>query len=1011
MAEVTGVSATPPRGDVPAAVGALVERARTAQCAYERYTQDQVDEVVAAVGWALVDPVNNRALAEMAVRETGLGNVADKITKNRRKTMGLLRDLKRARTVGVIAEYPDRGIVEIARPAGVVGAIVPSTNPVATPFNKVLNALKGRNAIILAPSPKGERVCARLVELIHDALRRVGAPADLVQQLPPPVNKELTQELMRQVDLIVATGSQSNVRAAYRSGTPAIGVGAGNVPVIVDESAEPDAAARLIAASKTFDNATSCSSENALIILDKCYAPVIRALKAQGGALLSAQEKQRLERVMWTDRRLNRDIVAKSAEAICAIAGLAPTDPPNPRFLMVEESGWGPGFPFSDEKLSPVLTVYRARDFDHAIEIVRGVLDFKGRGHSVGVHTADDRHVMRLGLELPVCRVIVNQAHSFATGGAFDNGLPFSLSMGCGTWGRNSISDNLNYRHYLNITRISRTIAPDEPSEEELFGNYWRKYGIRQEEHDAGSAKAQSKDTIRSLIDDWAAADPGAVYLIAPESDVTVTVGQLQEACRSVTERLAALGLGEGDKAAFLMDNGVWTTFLFLGIQYAGRIIVPLNAVAGVDALQYVLQHSDSKLLFVSRQYREKYPALIDAAQGRITVITVSEDHGPEWPGAPGRRGPAPVPPPLRADDVGLLIYTSGTTGRPKGTLLSHRNAIAGGHNTAHAHRLNGQDRALCVLPLYHINGEMVTVMGPLVSRGSVVMPHRLSVGQFWGQIARYRCTWFSVVPTIISYLLERAERDGFDAGALGGLKQLRFGRSASAPLAPEMHRAFEQRFGVPVIETMGLTETAAQILANPLPPEPPRYGSPGRACGNEAKIIDKSGRELPDGETGELMIRGDNVTRGYYKNPEATRAALEPDGWLHTGDLAYRDADGFYFIVGRLKEIIIKGGENIAPREIDEVLYQHPAVLEAAGFAVPDPHYGQEVMACVALKPGAACSAEELAAFCRQRLGEYKAPKQVWVLDSLPKGPSGKIQRLKLPELVGAGARNEKRA
>jgi len=1011
MAEVTGVSATPPRGDVPAAVGALVERARSAQRAYERYTQDQVDEVVAAVGWALVDPVNNRALAEMAVRETGLGNVADKITKNRRKTMGLLRDLKRAHTVGVIAEYPDRGIVEIARPVGVVGAIVPSTNPVATPFNKVLNALKGRNAIILAPSPKGERVCARLVELIHDALRRVGATVDLVQQLPPPVSKELTQELMRQVDLIVATGSQSNVRAAYRSGTPAIGVGAGNVPVIVDESADPDAAAGMIAASKTFDNATSCSSENALIILEKCFTPVISALKAHGGALLGAQEKQRLERVMWTDGHLNRDIVAKSAETICALAGLAPTDPANPRFLMVEESGWGPGFPFSDEKLSPVLTLYRARDFDHAIEIVRGVLDFKGRGHSVGIHTADDKHVMRLGLELPVCRVIVNQAHSFATGGAFDNGLPFSLSMGCGTWGRNSISDNLNYRHYLNITRISRTIAPDEPSEEELFGDYWRKYGIRHGPGDVEGAKVQAGDTIRSLIDEWAEADPDAVYLIAPEPDTPVTTKRLREACRTVALRLSALGLGKGDKAAFLMDNGIWSTFLFLGVQYAGRVVVPLNAVAGIDALQYILQHSDSMVLFVAPQYCEKYPALIQAARGRIPVIMVNEDDGPQWPDSVDLGDPAPELAPLKADDVGLLIYTSGTTGRPKGALLSHRNSIAGGRNTMRAHHLTGKDRALCVLPLYHINGEMVTVMGPLVSRGSVVMPHRLSIGQFWALIARYRCTWFSVVPTIISYLLERAERDGFDADALGGLRHLRFGRSASAPLAPEMHRAFEQRFGVPMVETMGLTETAAQILANPLPPEPPRYGSPGRPCGNEAKIIDKSGRELPDGETGELMIRGDNVVSGYYKNPEATRAALEADGWLHTGDLAYRDADGFYFIVGRLKEIIIKGGENIAPREIDEVLYQHPAVLEAAGFAVPDPHYGQEVMACVALKPGAACSAEELVAFCRQRLGDYRAPKQVWVIDSLPKGPSGKIQRLKLPELVGTGARNEKRA
>ena len=525
-----------------------------------------------------------------------------------------------------------------------------------------------------------------------------------------------------------------------------------------------------------------------------------------------------------------------------------------------------------------------------------------------------------------------------------------------------------------------------------------------------GSATLDAEETVRSLIDRWAEADPEGVYLIAPEPEVSVTSAELRDACLLVGTRLAQLGLQRDDKAAVLLDNGLWTTYLFLGTQYAGRVVVPLNAVAGIDALQYVLEHSDSKVLFVSEHYREKFPELIAGATARIPVITVSEDTGPRWMEAQSGTQAGAVLPEPTAQDASLLVYTSGTTGKPKGVLLSHRNVVAGGNNTALAHDLSAGDRALCVLPLYHINAQMVTVMGPLVSRGSVVMPHRFSVGQFWGLIARYRCTWFSVVPTIISYLLERAERDGFQLGAGPGLEQLRFGRSASAPLAPEMHRAFEQRFGVPMVETMGLTETAAQILSNPMPPAPPRYGSPGRPCGNEAKIVGKTGHDLPDGEVGELMIRGSNVMLGYYKNPEATQAALERDGWLHTGDLAYRDADGSYFIVGRLKEIIIKGGENIAPREIDEVLYQHPAVLEAAGFPVPDPHYGQEVFACVALKPGASCTGEELAAFCRQRLGDYKTPKRVWVVDSLPKGPSGKIQRLKLPDLVGLTAPSDKR-
>ncbi len=464
--------------DVGSQVGALVARARAAQQTYAGYHQDQVDEVVTAVAWSIIEPSNNRALATLAVRETGLGNVEDKVVKNRRKTLGLLRDLSRARTVGVVAEYPERGIVEIARPVGVVGAIVPSTNPVATPVNKTLNALKGANAIILAPSPKGQVVCEELVKLLRGELRRVGAPEDLVQHLPAPVSKALTQELMAQVDLIVATGSQSNVRAAYRSGTPAIGVGAGNVPVIVDVSADLATAAQKIAASKTFDNATSCSSENSLIVLDAVYDRLMAELHAQGGVLLDGEEKQRLQRSMWIEGHLNREIVAQPAAAIASIAGLVRKEFNSARLLLVAENGIGPEYPFSDEKLSPVLTVYRVADFDAAVVAARRILEFKGAGHSVGLYSTDEAQPMRLGLELPVCRVIVNQAHCFATGGSFDNGLPFSLSMGCGTWGGNSISDNLNYRHFLNTTRIARTIPADEPTESELFANHWAKYGL-----------------------------------------------------------------------------------------------------------------------------------------------------------------------------------------------------------------------------------------------------------------------------------------------------------------------------------------------------------------------------------------------------------------------------------------------------------------------------------------------------------------------------------------------------
>jgi sulfoacetaldehyde dehydrogenase len=455
----------------------LIEAARVAQRQYEAWDQAAVDAVVTAAGWAIMHPEHNRALADMAVRDTGLGVVADKITKNHRKTLGLLRDLKGAKSVGVIAEYPELGIVEIARPVGVVAAITPSTNPGATPANKIINALKGRNAVIVAPSPKGASSCAALLRYVNAELDKVGAPRGLVQMLPDPITKDATHALMRQSDLVVATGSQANVRAAYASGTPAFGVGAGNVASIIDDSANLADAAAAIARSKTFDNATSCSSENSVVILEAVYSGAMFALAAAGGVLLSAEEKAKLQAVMWPHGKLAAAVTAQDAPRIAGLAGLEREALRSARFLMVEETGAGPDYPFSGEKLSPVLTVYRARDFDHVCRIVADIYAYQGAGHSVSIHSADDAHILRLGLELPVSRVIVNQIHCYATGGSFDNGLPFSLSMGCGTWGRNNFSDNMNYRHYLNITRISRKIAPREPALEEIFGEHFRKYG------------------------------------------------------------------------------------------------------------------------------------------------------------------------------------------------------------------------------------------------------------------------------------------------------------------------------------------------------------------------------------------------------------------------------------------------------------------------------------------------------------------------------------------------------
>ena len=457
-------------------VDELVARGRAAMRKFAGADQARVDEAVTALAWSIYKPEHARELAELAVRHTGMGNVTDKITKNQRKTFGTLRDLMRAKTVGIIEELPDLGLVKYAKPVGVVAAVVPSTNPSATAVNKAMMAVKGKNAVIVSPSPVALTTSARTVELMREGLDKIGAPVDLIQVMPEPATKSMTGMLMESCDLAVVTGSQNNVRTAYRSGTPAIGVGAGNVPVIIDETADLGAAAEKICASKTFDNATSCSSENSLIILDKVYDDAIQALKTVGGYLANADEKNLIAKTHWVDGRINRRVLAKDAEVIAREIGLSETAGQS-RFLMVEETGAGPGYPFSDEKLSLVLTIYRVADFAEAVAKVRTILDFKGRGHSCGVHTANMDRARQLAETLDVVRVLVNMAHTFGNGGGFDSGLNFTLSMGCGTWQGNSITENLSYHHFINVTHLATTIPEDKPSEAALFGAHWERYG------------------------------------------------------------------------------------------------------------------------------------------------------------------------------------------------------------------------------------------------------------------------------------------------------------------------------------------------------------------------------------------------------------------------------------------------------------------------------------------------------------------------------------------------------
>lgn len=500
--------------------------------------------------------------------------------------------------------------------------------------------------------------------------------------------------------------------------------------------------------------------------------------------------------------------------------------------------------------------------------------------------------------------------------------------------------------------------------------------------------------TIREFVDRRAREQPDAPYVIAPETGRILTYADLQHHSRELERSLKRRGLAKGDTVALMLHNSYQTARLFIGAMYGGFVVAPLNLLSQPSQLAYVLEHSDARAVFTSEEYASRVRAALARVARDVEILVIDPDAVEIF-----ARDAAPDRPPhaVGEEDEALLMYTSGTTGKPKGCLHTQRSVCAGGAFTSEAHRLDGQDRVLCALPLYHINGQIVTAVAPLVHGGSVVMPHRFSVSEFWKLVAEYRCTWINVVPTIIAYLLNAPDprASGLD------ISSVKFCRSASAPLPPEQHRAFEARFGISVIETFGMTETNAPCFTNPYECERRKIGSPGQAFGNEARIVDiETGRPQPPGATGEIMVRGENVMKGYYKDPQTTAKTLEPDGWLHSGDLGYMDEDGFLFVTGRIKELIIKGGENIAPREIDEALLKHPAVLEAAAVGIPDELYGQEIMACVVLKAGTSCSTDELIRFSQAELGKYKTPRLIKFVEQLPKGPSGKVQRLKLLEL-----------
>lgn len=446
----------------------LMKRARKAQEIASSYTQEYVDELVTAITWAAVKEENIKKIAKLAYEESRMGNYESKIGKLSKKPRGVLRDLKSQKSVGIIEKNEEKGLVKIAKPVGVIGAVVPCTNPEVTPVIKGMNAIKGRNAVVFSPHPRTKNTTYDMVEIMRQTLKKHGAPEDLLICAQNP-SLELSGEIMKQCDLVVATGGGGMVKAAYSSGTPAYGVGAGNAVIIVDESADLEDAAHKVMLSKTNDFASGCSSENSLIINANVYDKFMNQLSKEDGYIVNKKEKEQLQKAVWVDGHLNKNIVAQSPQKIAEIANIQVPD--ETKFFVVEESGIGAEYPFSGEKLSVILTVYKYQEFNDAIKTLNKIQKYSGSGHSCGIHSFNEEHILKLALDTKTSRVMIRQPQNFGNSGDWCNGMPWTVTLGCGTWGGNIASENISFKHYINTTWVSYPIEPKIPTDEELFGN------------------------------------------------------------------------------------------------------------------------------------------------------------------------------------------------------------------------------------------------------------------------------------------------------------------------------------------------------------------------------------------------------------------------------------------------------------------------------------------------------------------------------------------------------------
>jgi len=450
-------------------VAELIARSRAAQAQIENATQEQVDLWIRGMVYAVAREDVAEMIAQHTVDETQLGNYDGKYLKIFRKTRAALMDIIDDKSVGIIEEDPERNIVKIAKPVGVIGALSPSTNPEATPVIKSICAVKGRNSIIICPHPRAKITNKIICEKMRDALVKLGAPADLVIPIETP-SVEKTNEVMKQCDRVLATGGGPMVKAAYSSGTPALGVGVGNAVITVDETADLDDAAEKIRISKTLDLAASCSSDNSVVLLDAIYDEMLEKLVHQGGYIVNDREKQLLQNVIWEDGHINAKVVAQPAEKIAGMAGFG--IPEGKIFFIVPETGAGPDHPFSGEKMTVTMALYRAKDLDEAIALTNAIQAYQGQGHSCGIYSTSDENIMKLAMATKTSRVMVNQPQAASNSGNLWNGMRQTFSLGCGSWGGNATNNNISWSDLINVTWVSKPLAQTKviPSDEDLFG-------------------------------------------------------------------------------------------------------------------------------------------------------------------------------------------------------------------------------------------------------------------------------------------------------------------------------------------------------------------------------------------------------------------------------------------------------------------------------------------------------------------------------------------------------------